>query len=259
MREQRSGSQILFGYLPNQTVDLQGRVWKVKEWSNPDTRNVDQATVRQELLRMIGRWSATGSDSGLEDELRRNGDIEVVTLNYSSGVRVEAFPKLFICKNPQCRRVIVSEDGASACSCGSRALGQFHFVGYHECGRLAEPWIPKCPTHKEARIVFPGTASAAEIKIVCPVCNAVLRTGLGMWKCKHCDDDTTKFRHTVHRAAVVYTPRGIVVVNPPTSDQLKELSDAGGVARALKWVVDGMRTRSFKDVGQTKETLRRQL
>lgn len=259
MREQRSGSQILFGYLPNQTVDLQGRVWKVKEWATPEARNVDHATVRQELLRTIGRWASTGRDSGLVEELRRNGEIDVVTLNYSSGVRVEPFPKLFVCKNPHCRRVVESEDGTMPCSCGSRSLGQLHFVGYHECGHIAEPWIPKCPTHKEARIVFPGTASAAEIKIVCPVCNVVLRTGLGMWKCRHCDDDRTKFRHTVHRAAAVYTPRGIVVVNPPTSDQLKELSDAGGVARALKWVVDGMRTRSFKDVGQTRETLRRQL
>src|SRR4051812_39030535 len=41
MREHRSGSQILFGFLPEQTVDLSGRVWRVVQWKNPELVGVD--------------------------------------------------------------------------------------------------------------------------------------------------------------------------------------------------------------------------
>ena len=52
MREHRSGSQILFGYLPDQTVDLSGGVWRVKKWNQPVALQVDDALLRDELERL---------------------------------------------------------------------------------------------------------------------------------------------------------------------------------------------------------------
>ena len=45
---------------------------------------------------------------------------------------------------------------------------------------------------------------------------------------------------TVHRAAVVFSPRFAVLVNPPDPADAARLRAAGGGARALEWVLDGM-------------------
>lgn len=45
---------------------------------------------------------------------------------------------------------------------------------------------------------------------------------------------------TVHRAAVVFSPRFAVLVNPPDPATAARLRAGGGGARALEWVVDGM-------------------
>ena len=252
MREHRSGSQILFGYLPEQTVDLAGKVWKVRRWSNANPQAVDDNAVREELIRQAAAWERTGNDNDFVNDLRRGMAINVRTLNHSSGVEVEPYPQVWICK--QCRRVVTAND--RDCRCGVRSWGQLHFVGFHDCGIVRAPFIPRCPTHRESRIRFPGTSSAAEILIDCPVCQRVLRNGLGFINCD-CGDGLISF--TVHRAARVYTPRGIVIVNPPTPQQVQDLRDAGGAARALQWVVDGMNSQSARDLGRTRTGFFRQL
>ena len=45
---------------------------------------------------------------------------------------------------------------------------------------------------------------------------------------------------TVHRAAVVFSPRFAVLVNPPDPAVAARLRAGGGGARALEWVLDGM-------------------
>src|SRR5262249_46596161 len=122
MREFRSGSQILFGYLPEQTVDLCGRVWKVKSWNQPISVSVDDATLREELIRQASAWERTGNDGEYVRDLRRGVTPQVLTLNYSAGVYVEPFPRLWICKH--CARVESADD--RRCACGARTWGPFH-------------------------------------------------------------------------------------------------------------------------------------
>ena len=249
MREFRSGSQILFGYLPEQTVDLAGKVWKVSAWNQPSAEPIDDQSLRDELIRQAAIWEANGVDGGYVDELRRRSSVRVFSLNHGRGVTVEPFPKIWICRNSACRTV--SDSPNPPCSvCGSRTpLGQFHFVGYHDCGVLKTPWLKKCPTHNKVCVRFPGTSSANEILFECPICNRQLQKGLGFRKCE-CGNGNISY--TVHRAAAVYCPRGIVVVNPPTPQRIKELRDSGGPTRALEWVVNGMPTRSVREVGRSK-------
>ena len=45
---------------------------------------------------------------------------------------------------------------------------------------------------------------------------------------------------TVHRAAVVFSPRFAVLVNPPDPAVAARLRAGGGGARALEWVLGGM-------------------
>lgn len=241
MQEWRSGSQILFGYLPEQTVDLRGRVWRVTDWVNPIHETVDSGSLKRELLRQARPWAKVGNDGRYVENLFRGYNIDVVSLNIQNGVKVESFPNLWVCK--KCNRMQSSP--FTNCRCGARAWGQLHFVGYHTCGALREPWIPKCATHNDHAVVFPGTASASEIQFVCPVCKRLLRKGFGFPKCE-CGEGQIQFN--VHRAASVYTPRSIVIVNPPSPDRMRQLDRAGGPARAFSWVIDGCQTR-WPDAG----------
>ena len=138
----------------------------------------------------------------------------MLSLNLGAGVQVESFPRMWICR--RCRRL--ERQSNQTCVCGSRRWGQLHFVGYHDCGALREPWFPNCAQHNQARINFPGTGSPSEIVIDCPVCNQVIRRGLFGPNCD-CGDGRIVF--TVHRAARVYSPRSIVIVNPPSPREFK--------------------------------------
>jgi hypothetical protein len=250
MREKRSASQILFGFLPEQTVDLQGRVWRVTDWVNPRHESIDQLTLRRELIRAAGPWAASENDGGFVDRLRQGREVEILTLNLKDGVAVEPFPRVWMCK--RCNRLSPSLDGR--CRCGSdRPKGQLHFVGYcSSCGNLREPWVRDCATHKQVRIVFPGTSSARDILFDCPVCGKVIQRGFGLPRCQ-CGRGALTFN--VHRSASVYTPRTVVVVNAPSPERIRDLTAARGPARALGWVLDGMTTRTFRERGQTKEAL----
>lgn len=249
MRERRSASQILFGFLPEQTVDLGGRVWKVAEWKRPNPEHVDLVILRAEIERQAYRWQQQGQDNGFVDDLRRGADLKVVSLSLEGGVKVEPFPRIWRCK--QCHRV--TNDDTKDCRCGRKSWGQFHFVAYHECGALKEPWLKKCPHHNECAVRFPGTASAAEIEIFCPTCNATIQKGLGFPTCQ-CGGG--KMVHTVHRASVVYTPRSVVIVNAPDRSRMEHLQRAGGPSRALQWILDGMQGRDYSTQGNTAAGLR---
>jgi hypothetical protein len=244
VRVSRGRSQILFGFLPQQTVDLDGRVWKVHSWREPVPKLADLDNIRRALLRASAPWEDTKTDDGYIKDLYRSGNIEIVTLNGEAGVKVEAFPKIWLCK--RCRRV--SNSRSRVCRCGSRAWGQFQFVGYHDCGALREPYMPRCKVHDDLQVVFPGTSSAAEIRFVCPSCNKTMRKGFGRVRCT-CGEGDVRF--TVHRAAAVYTPRSMVLVNPPDPNRTAALKAAGGPARALNWILDGLRTATPADMGLT--------
>src|ERR1051325_8763813 len=144
MKEYRSASQILFGVLPNQTVDLKGGVWKVREWAEPIPRSVDQSSLRRELIRMATPWEISQQDGGFVDDLRRGIKVGVSTLNMQTGVKVQPFPEVWMCK--ACNRI--SDSALKFCRCGRRQWGQLPFVGYHDqCGAIRAPYIKRCPAH----------------------------------------------------------------------------------------------------------------
>jgi hypothetical protein len=255
MSDTRSASQILFGYLPEQTVDLRGGIWKVREWRQPIRESsVDLGTLRRELRRLVAPWRAAQRDGGYAADLDRNRELVVMRLDRTNGVDLEPFPKVWLCKS--CRRILSSVE--QKCQCGhERRPGQLQFVGTcSECGTIKAPFIPRCPQHQQVRVTFPGTSSASEIDFSCPICSTQLRKGFGFARCD-CGQGSLQFN--VHRASTVYTPRSVVIVNPPTPERLQALMTAGGPPRALAWVMGGMRGRTMADVPLTREALRQQL
>ncbi|MGE3991058.1 hypothetical protein [Pseudorhodoplanes sp.] len=254
MTEKRSVSQIQFGHLPQQTVDIRGGIWLVQEWMGSILRqNIDERALKRELCRLASPWAATNRDGGFVLDLeRRNAPVVVRSLNRDRGVRLKPFPEIWNCRT--CFRIHDNPDGRCKCGSSSRK-GQLQFVAYSEStGELREPSIPRCPTHDESRINLPGTATGSEVTFDCPTCSRVLR-GFGYMRSSAGD----RMSINVHRAASVFTPRNVVVVNPPSLERMRALQDAGGGTRALEWLLDSMPGRSMLEVKPTKETLRRQL
>ncbi|MGW4590168.1 hypothetical protein ACWEKJ_22815 [Amycolatopsis thermoflava] len=245
----RSGSQILRTFLPEQTVDLRGDIYRVTEWSAPTAIEVDIDRVRWSLLREIAAWTANDNDSGIGAELHRGASVEVVELDERRGVTVERYPEVWLCR--ACKRIGKSLN--RSCKCGQRRWGQLHFVGIHDCGRIEVPWIRRCVTHDDVKVVIPKSAKAADITFECPECHTKTMTGLGFNKPCPCGNGT--FRWNVHKARTVYTPRGLVLINPPRPEHRENLKLAGGARKALAWVVDGLTAQRPADVEskQTKE------
>ena len=150
---------MLRTFLPQQTADLRGGIYRVVEWASAAALPVDQETVRRRLVREIGPWSAAGEDSGFGAALRKGANVEVVQLDYERGVTVERFPRVWLCRT--CRRVGASRE--RACRCGKRTWGQLHFVGFHDCGYVCEPWVKRCPQHDDVKVVLPRSAKASNL------------------------------------------------------------------------------------------------
>lgn len=246
MKEFRSASQILFGHLPEQTVDADGGIWKVKRWVDPRLVSaIDTGALREELIRAAYHWKDSGQDGGFVDDLYAHRAVKVMSLNRDEGIWCEPFPRLYLCQ--ACHRL--HDQPLGQCQCGSRRRrGQLPFVGYHDaCGAIKTPYVgrcPKYPAHSQRAVRFPGTASAAELIFFCPECNTVIQRGFGA-ACD-CDQGGT-LSFTVHRSGTVFKPRGISMINPPQREILNTIEEAGGGERALEWILDGMEGRRLTD------------
>src|SRR5258707_288557 len=86
---------------------------------------------------------------------------------------------------------------------------------------------------------LPGSSAVRDIPFFCPVCSRSLGNGFPFRNCG-CGQEPLRLERNVHRAAVVFTPRFAVLVNaadPATSARLRA---AGGGARAVDWILEGM-------------------
>lgn len=244
MRSERGASQILFGLLPNQTVDLEGGVWQVGRWVEPVPIPIDQETVRRAMTQAVKLWADNGNDGGVASELLSRIRVEVVRVNENRGVLVDPFPNQWRCRS--CGRITVSTN--RSCECGSNRFAQMQFVAYHKCGQLREPRINRCNTHRQVAVRLPGTATARELYFYCPVCNRQLSRGFPYQPCECGSREGMNIN--VHRAGPVFTPHYTVLVNPPDPAEAARLRASGGGARALDWVLDGLAEDVRPDGGQ---------
>lgn len=253
MKVERGVSQVLFGMLPDQTVDLEGRIWRVVEWRDAQRLPLDQEELRRSLLSAIAPWTKAQNDGGLSAELHRGAEIEAVTVDKDRGVLVESFPRQWRCK--ECGRISDTPEGP--CRCGSHRKAQMQFVAYHTCGALKEPRLLSCPRHKQVAVWLPGTARAQDLRFLCPTCGKKLGQGFPFQPCR-CDPKQSMQRN-VHRAAEVYSPAYTVLVNPRNPQEAARLRASGGGTRALEWALGGMSEMLPSSGGQTVAGLVQQL
>ena len=250
----RGRSQILRTFLPTQTADLRGHIYRVDSWDRAIPLHVDQEILRRRLVRDLAGFEGTATDNGMAADLRRGSQIEVVEVDIERGVSVERYPRVWLCS--RCRRIGKSLD--KACRCGATSWDQLHFLGFHTCGATVEPRIRRCAVHDDTALRSPRSSKAADIRFACPECNTETQKGLGFRPCT-CGHGNIIWN--VHRARTVYTPHGTVLVNPPRPDQMRALLDRGGPRQALDWVLDGMTTAraDHHNGAQTAEQLTSQL
>ena len=234
MKDERGVSQVLFGFLPMQTADLQGRVWRVVRWTDPVHLKVDPQSVRAALASAVYRWEVAGKDDGVGAEIARRAEFDVIGVDVDRGVLVEEFPRVWRCS--KCGRVTRTAD---KCKCGGTRKTQLSLVSYHSCGRVEEPTIPRCKVHGEAALERSGTTRLSEQKFFCPVCDKVIKWGFVP---RGCGCGGGPLRTNQHRAASVYTPHFAVVVNPPDPGAASTIRASGGGARALEWALDGAKS-----------------
>jgi hypothetical protein len=233
VKTKRGIGQVVFNFLPDQTADLGGAIWRVARWTEPRVIAVDGEVLQSELLRSIYPWTAGGRDGALADDLHRGAEVTVIAPNEDGGVAVESFPENYRCA--VCGRLEQRND--RQCRCGADTWRQFAFVTYHECGKSDTPWIPRCKEHKQVRVDLPTSAATSDLIFECPVCKRQTSKGFPFIKCD-CGGGTIKYN--VHRAAVVYTARSTVIVNPPTQAKAAALRAAGARDRVIAWVLGGM-------------------
>jgi hypothetical protein len=235
--------------LPTQTVDLEGRVWRVVRWVDPVPLQLDEASVRAALLDAVAPWAVHGNDGGLDAELRAGATVEIVAVHKERGVVVEPFPRQWRCRS--CERI--STERVQTCRCGSTSIAQMQHVAFHSCGALDEPRVPRCEAHREVAVRLPGTARAQEMYFYCPECRRKLSQGFPFQRCR-CGAPNGMKRN-VHRASEVFSPHYAVVVNPPDPSAATQLRAGGGGARALEWVLAGLGPTPPGDGRQTVEGL----
>jgi hypothetical protein len=235
LRDTRSPSQVLFSLLPDQSVDLKGNIWKVDQWMSPIAIQIDSASVRSKLLSAVDPWRQQAHDAGMSQALAAGAPVQVIGVNKAVGVKVSLWPNNWVCTN--CRRL--TKNGRIACVCGTNRWGQFHFIAFHDCGYAGEPWIAPCPAHGQVAVNSPKSSSVKDLIFSCPVCSRELNRGLGAGrKCPGCEQPGLSFN--VHRAASVFTPHSLTMVNPARPEQLAALKADGGRPKCLDWVLDGM-------------------
>ena len=177
LAEHRSVSQVVYNFLPGQIADLRGRVWKAESWRDPNHLRIDDASVRRELHRALTRWDhPTDGDLG---RLLPTIEIEIVTPS-EHGVEVVPFPKLYRCR--VCGQ-IESNDKGNCVAGNHRAWASFPFVAYHTCGKLSEPFVPRCKVHNKVKGSQPRSRNARDLRFTCPVCNQLISEGIPFTKC----------------------------------------------------------------------------
>ena len=166
-------------------------------------------------------------------------------LNMDRGVLVEPFPQQWRCKT--CGSITrVARRPVSVRR--PRSRGQMQFIAYHTCGAARQPLLPQVPAPTTRwRYDCRGPRPRGSFGSSAPSASAPSVAGVPVSRCATV---AAAMSVTVHRAAVVFSPRFAVLVNPPDPAVAARLRAGGGGARALEWVLDGMTPTTRRRAGR---------
>ena len=153
----------------------------------------------------------------------------------TSGIEVSRFPELFRCKN--CGRLSAATTAAASAaptaghsflSSPTTAAAAPRRRGSRPAPRTSRCGSGTCP-ERRAQPTSSSTAPSATRRVV---------KGFPWRKCDCSYGGTLDYN--VHRAAVVYTPRTTVIVNPPDPTVAAQLRAPSAADLTLRWALGGM-------------------
>ena len=143
----------------------------------PSPIEVDPSWCADRLLREIGAWSSPRQGQRHGRRTAAQGAASRSSNSSAHGRHRRAVPRGLAVSGLQAHREEVRQEGP--CRCGQRTWGQLHFVGVHECGAVAEPWIRRCPQHDDVKLVSPEERQGRGHPLRLPGCNTRDHEGLG--------------------------------------------------------------------------------
>ncbi len=249
MSMERSKSQVLFQFLPENTFDYSGQrgIWKTTQLETNDASGtVSKEYILKRVLARVRNW-----DGG------QNGFVSQNTDHYHfgvpEGVRAEPFPTTYECS--KCEKAhgyytandVKEKNPHLTCDrhgCDGN-LEQYQFVSVHTCGEIRRLYPQSCPTHGDQHVALDRRDSqrVRNFHWSCRVDNCSWETPVRNYQNCGCDysppagDENEGMYTTVHRAGSVYYPHYISTVNLHTAGigHLRNSSDGAkkAIARHL--------------------------
>ncbi|WP_233265211.1 hypothetical protein [Halomarina oriensis] len=226
---ERSKSQVLYQFLPENTFDYSGQrgIWKTTRLETSDASGtVSKEYILKRVLARVRNWE--GGQNGF---VSRNTDH--YHFGVPEGVRAEPFPTTYECS--KCEKVhgyytaddVQNKNPGLTCrrsGCDGN-LEQYQFVSVHTCGELRRLYPQKCPTHGDEHVVLDRRDSqrVRNFHWSCRVGGCSWETPIRNYQNCGCDyippagDENDGMYTTVHRAGSVYYPHYISTVNLHTA------------------------------------------
>ncbi len=237
---ERSRTQVLFTYLPESVfVHESGLIVKsVAIRGEPNS-----ALNRQVLLAEIDQYLAHWPDDNVQGIPRPSrvppSDFQIITPEL---VRWELWPLKFECSRESCGRIVSFrrlEDvpRGSRCAHCRAPLRQLRYYSAHECGRIRDMYIPKCPHgHEYEHVYFEDTGSFRSAVFRCRACNngIIRRTLQSPCTCPPQGGVRPMMRAYTVRDTRTYYPHRISLINLQSStfNELQSHPSRGAIAVA---------------------------
>jgi len=249
----RGKNQILFGYLPERTIDFSkgraiARITEIRGIKPPD---ISQNAVLRRVATEVRAWNEQNRPR-LRDAILL--DPERFELIEPQEVSCELFPKVFWCQNRSCGRIFdysrsnqLPPDTCPDCQGGW--LVQLRFVRIHRCGNLEPLTSPPCQRCDSGRTRMAldtrGSERVGSFRWICRNCGATKRINAGV--CPHCSGNDRGMEIQVHRAGKTFYPYTTTLLNIPDG-QLEALLNRDESIWAPLIAAKFLRLSELKDI-----------
>ena len=226
----RGKQQVLYTYLPMNTIDFQGgsiaRIRHIRGTPRPD--NINPRFVVERIREDAEAWSESFRPALRDDTLQ---DTDQFILIDPGEVTAELYPKVFRCD--KCGRIydlstenrIPRSDSCHKCSYGQ--LSQLRFILVHRCGEIRPLTPPTCQQcygrSGHIALITYSSERVSEFQWVCRRCGTSAGRVFG-GQCTACEwpaetheerQELRRMRVLVHRAGSTFYPRSVTLLNIP--------------------------------------------
>jgi len=266
MSMERSKSQVLYQFLPENTFDYSGQrgIWKTTRLETNDASGtVSKDYILGRVLARVRNW-----DGG------QNGFVSNNTDHYHFGVpenvRAEPFPTTYECQ--KCDKVhgyytaddVMDENPNLTCrrSGCDGPLEQYQFVSVHTCGEIRRLYPQKCPNHGDQHVILDRRDSqrVRNFHWSCDVGNCSWETPIRNYQNCNCEYEAPEAEEndgmytTVHRAGSVFYPHYLSTVNLHTAGIGHLRNSEDGAKRAIAKLFELSDADSLQDVSLHQRT-----